>query len=360
MGFRKIDPDQWEFGNEEFIRGQRHLLKNIHRRKPIHSHSAQGNSSGPLTDSERREFEEEIQRLKRDKSLLQLELQKHEKENQVILLAERLQSVEQRQRKLSAFLSQMLKKPGFASILMQQSEINSKKRRLLVSKYFNDEVNMGEYQIVTFEKDNPHATSTPLSNLELIEKLDSSLNFLENFLHGVGKKTSADEVYPQPSPVVITEMHASSGDSDMNIQPCEPDGIPSSPQSRDIQSSLEAAGSSNYSDSPAISSMYLNEDAKPKSLGIDVNIRPDNVLDVDALKDPVEGTTAPAVIMEVNDVFWQQFLTENPGASDTQEVQSERRDINGIKSESKSLDSRRFWWNMNNVDNLADQMAHLT
>ncbi|CAK9164429.1 unnamed protein product [Ilex paraguariensis] len=55
-----------------------------------------------------------------------------------------------------------------------------------------------------------------------------------------------------------------------------------------------------------------------------------------------------------------EFLTENPGGSDTQEVQSERRDNNGIKGESKPVDSRRFWWNMNNVDNLANQMAHLT
>ncbi|KAL0353994.1 UNVERIFIED_CONTAM: Heat stress transcription factor A-4a [Sesamum angustifolium] len=115
-GFRKVDPDQWEFANEEFIRGQRHLLKNIHRRKPIHSHSGQGNAV-PLTDSEREEFEKEIEKLKQEKLSLHSEVERHKEENrgyehQLGSLAQVLRVIDQRQRQLVVTLDQLLQKPG--------------------------------------------------------------------------------------------------------------------------------------------------------------------------------------------------------------------------------------------------------
>ena len=68
QGFRKIDPERWEFANEEFVKDKKHLLKNIHRRKPIHSHS---NPQGTVVDPERTAFEEQIDKLSREKAVLE-------------------------------------------------------------------------------------------------------------------------------------------------------------------------------------------------------------------------------------------------------------------------------------------------
>ena len=145
QGFRKIDPDQWEFANEEFLRGQRHLLKNIHRRKPVHSHSMQNQDhvSAPLTETEKQEFEVEINKLKHNNGLLQLELQRHQSDNEMFefqmqSFGEKLWNMEHRQNQLMAVFAQLLKKPGFASILMQKSENHSKKRRLSMPNHFHE------------------------------------------------------------------------------------------------------------------------------------------------------------------------------------------------------------------------------
>ena len=44
QGFRKADPDQWEFSNEHFIKDRKDLLRGIHRRKNLHS-TAQGHDA---------------------------------------------------------------------------------------------------------------------------------------------------------------------------------------------------------------------------------------------------------------------------------------------------------------------------
>ncbi|KAI3744149.1 hypothetical protein L1987_57225 [Smallanthus sonchifolius] len=296
-GFRKIDPDQWEFANEEFIKGQRHLLKNIHRRKPIHSHSTppQGTSSIQFSPSEKKEYEDEIKKLKNETGSLRLQLQthkqeNHEKEHKLIFLLERLKNIQLKQKKMMSFLAQLLEKPRTSSSRLQHLETSSKKRRLLISAYLHDEANAEENENLEI-----HA---------LINKLDSSLKFWVDFVND-GVKTSGQEKYEF-------------GDHDSRLD---------------------------HADSPTVSLVYINQDSrvKSKSSGIDVNAEP-----VGGGGDGGGRAVVPPVKTGANDVFWEQFLTETPGGGDTQEVQSERRDV--IKS----------LWSTNNVDKITEKMGNLS
>ncbi|XP_024988187.1 heat stress transcription factor A-4b-like isoform X2 [Cynara cardunculus var. scolymus] len=330
MGFRKIDPDQWEFANDEFIRGQRHLLKNIHRRKPIHSHSAppQGSSSSALSLSEKQEYEDDIKRLKHETSSLRLQLQRHKNENQeneqkLTSLRDRLKNIQLRQKKMMSFLAQLLEKPGISST-------NNKKRRLLISTYLHDEANADE-------NENPDAS--PLLNHGL-NKLDSSLKFWMDFVTNI-VKASGEETYnfgivSQPSTLVIPEKRIS-GDCD----------------------SPDLAVSLNHADSPAVSLIYANQDSRVKSSGIDVNAEPVAVAEADATA-TAAATTGPTVQTGANDVFWEQFLTETPGGGDTQEVQSERRDVINKHDEGNVLGQRKSLWNTNNLDKITEKMGNLS
>ncbi|KAL9318446.1 hypothetical protein ACSQ67_014963 [Phaseolus vulgaris] len=69
-GFRKIDPDRWQFANEGFIRGQKQLLRSIRRRKAP-SQLTQGHH---CVEVGRFEIDKEVDRLKHDKIVLMMEL----------------------------------------------------------------------------------------------------------------------------------------------------------------------------------------------------------------------------------------------------------------------------------------------
>ncbi|PIA33890.1 hypothetical protein AQUCO_03900029v1 [Aquilegia coerulea] len=372
-GFRKIDPDQWEFANEDFVRGQRHLLKNIHRRKPIHSHSLQNHGQGGLTESLRQELEDEIEKLKNDKALLLLDLQRHTQERngmelQVQTLERRLHQMERHQKQMMAFLAQIMQRPGFLPNLMQQSENHNKKRRLPNGDFFYEEDDIEQNRVVPYKPasvERPDDLPLVMINTEPFEKFELSLNCWENFLRGVGE-ASGEEMHGvggkalQTSGPIISEMHTSSGDTDMSLRPQSPKLLSSSPHSKDVHSSPEVGESMCNVESPVISSLQLSPEVRPKDLGIDVNSRPAAAPETESSKEQEEGTTPSAVPPGANDDFWGQFLTETPGASETQEVQSERRDTAYKKNESKPANRGSFWWNMKNVDNLTEQMGQLS
>lgn len=141
-GFRKVDPDRWEFANEGFLRGRKDLLKSIKRRKPASLPSSQSQSLGPCVEVGRFGLEAEIDRLRRDKNILMAELVKLRQEQQATrahlqAMEERLQGTEQKQQQMMTFLARAMQNPSFLQQLAQQNErrkeledaINRKRRR---------------------------------------------------------------------------------------------------------------------------------------------------------------------------------------------------------------------------------------
>ncbi|KAK7332091.1 hypothetical protein VNO80_28838 [Phaseolus coccineus] len=312
-GFRKIDPELWEFANEGFVRGQPHLLKNIHRRKPVHSHSLQNiqvQGSSPLTKSERQSFKEEILKLKDEKDQILRELERHEQEwkmyeVQLQYSNDRLEQLEKKQENLVSSVSEVLQKPGIALNLLPLTENGDRKRRLPRSGLFSDDASIEDHMETSsiLPGVNAEGASIFAPNMERFDILESSIMFWENISHDV--------------------------QSHMNM---------------DLDETTSCA------DSPAISSVQLEVEVQPKSPGINVNSESAvaAVPDLDASKESPVGTVPAAT--GVNDIFWERFLTENPG-SENQEVHSERKDSDGRSN-------AKFWWNIRNVNNPPEQMGH--
>ncbi|KAK7245562.1 hypothetical protein RIF29_40409 [Crotalaria pallida] len=317
-GFRKVDPEHWEFANDDFVKGQPDLLKNIHRRKPVHSHSMQnlqGHGANRLTDLERQNLKDEIEKLKHEKEQLLLELQREEQERQMYdkqmhCSNDRLEKLEKKQEDMLSSVSQVFQKPGIELNLLLLTENMDRKRRLPRSgHHVSDEASiedpMGTSQVLPRE----NAKSTPIFPLDMerMDQLESSVEFWENVALDIG--------------YALVESHS-------NL---------------DFDESISCA------ESPAISSVLLEVEVQPKSSGIDMNSEPAvaAVHDIVASKD--QFVRASPVANGVNDVFWEQFLTENPGSTEIHEAHSERKD------EKNSSEHGKFWWSINN---LPEQMGH--
>lgn len=142
-GFRKVNPDRWEFANADFLGGQRHLLANIRRRRGADTgRRAAGSSSCVEIGGFGGGAEGELDRLRRDREALARELarlrqQQQEARARLLDMERRVRGSERRQEQCTAFLARAVRNPAFLDSLASRNGLaaapmgESKKRRLL-------------------------------------------------------------------------------------------------------------------------------------------------------------------------------------------------------------------------------------
>ncbi|KAK4743759.1 hypothetical protein SAY87_010071 [Trapa incisa] len=285
-GFRKIDAEQWKFANENFIRGRPHLLLNIHRQKPVHSHSLEKGqqsqritSSSSLAKSERRVYNKRISTLRNAKQFMLSELEKQEEEHkgfklQLQQLKDRLIKIEERHKLMLSNVCTFLQKPSRSPGL----ELQVKKRKLSQIDDYHEEIH-NEHDL----DGDSHLSSI----MELSEQLESSLIFWDDVIHDV------DQTYV-----------SSGSDLELNETSC-----------------VEG-------NSPNFSYPRVNIDPQHVARAINMNSKPPLAAPTAAAPRQLMGPNTALMVAGVSDKFWAQFLTENP-ISENQEVYNGRKCFNG-------------------------------
>ncbi|KAJ6734550.1 HEAT SHOCK TRANSCRIPTION FACTOR [Salix purpurea] len=378
-GFRKIDPEKWEFANEDFLKDQKHLLKNIHRRKPIHSHS---NPPGSLVDPDRAAYEEEIDKLSRDKaklkaSIVGLSQQRSSAKIQVEDLTQRIDTMQQRQEKLLSFLEKAVQNPAFVEHLACKIEsmdfsAYGKKRRLP----------QADHSMPTAENSfvENHCSSRPESNvihqdfsntlrLELSQAVSDinliSRSTLSSNEEGGSPQRKISELNPKDGPTRTSGLHLAPETLELSdtgtsytfkVNPAVPRDLPASGSQalHSLQANLVSneEGDGNIScqlnltlassavqvnKNPYLARILGQEIAKPPESRNESN-KDSDMRVIQNLNLGNESTTlscsqeipnnnqAPASApARANDVFWEQFLTERPGSSENEEASSNYR-----------------------------------
>ncbi|KAF6166425.1 hypothetical protein GIB67_034976 [Kingdonia uniflora] len=389
-GFRKIDPERWEFSNEEFIKDQKHLLKNIHRRKPIHSHTQ---PQGTSVDAERATLDEEIDRLSREKAAIQANLWRFKQEQpevklQLDDLEIRVHEMEERQTRMITFLSQAVGNPTFVECLIRMTGSSlefptvNKKRRLPKGGHIQDitDTSLTDIHSSTFK---PHIAH--VSQLEFSEKLNL----------GLSPAVSHNNLLSQSSnenggiPLVIT----SNGEpKESNIMT---DGFRFLPETLELSDTctslalkkdVPSLGQVRASDLDCTeegdvhTSCHLNltlssstlhgNDAynanklpqfghkmltsvEPRSNTNQKESHADDNATISSSKDsPINNQRSAAPPGRVNDVFWEQFLTERPGSSDTEEASSCFREVSSNEHEETQSEHGDEWRNRRDMEQL--------
>jgi len=206
-----------------FLRGKRILLKSIRRRKTNHqSHAAQQGVVDPCVEVGLFGLDGEVDRLKRDRQVLMVELVKLRQQQQntrvhIQAMEGRLKKTEQKQQQMMNFLARAMQNPNFVQQLVQQKELRKelkeafpKKRRSLDQGPSNVVVEVGELDCVeeysSFVKLEPQVYTEKVLDFE-VPDLDLVLNLEEqigsqkrmegDYIHVEGLDKDIDEVFWQ-------------------------------------------------------------------------------------------------------------------------------------------------------------------
>ncbi|GMI78910.1 ARABIDOPSIS HEAT SHOCK FACTOR 3, CLASS A HEAT SHOCK FACTOR 1B, heat shock factor 3 [Hibiscus trionum] len=399
-GFRKVDPDRWEFANEGFLRGQKHLLKTISRRKPANVHSnqqpqVQSSSVGACIEVGKFGLEEEVERLKRDKNVLMQELvrlrhQQQGTDNQLQAVGQRVQVMEQRQQQMMSFLAKAMQSPGFVNQLVQpQNEGNrqltsgNKKRRLPRE---DEETFTGEHgtispngHIVKFQPSLNEAAKAMLHQILKMNtspRLETSIDNSGAFMvDGVPSSNALDSgsCSSRISGVTLSEVPLTSGQSYLQAESGFLDTCPSIsthlttehtevgkildinlPKSQkdeafqnvpQMQGIVPERGNVEYVDPLSV---VLNGEKSIETGDFSADHEMDILLD---------GTPK---LPAISDVFWEQFLTTSPPSGDTDEINSSSPE-NGASGEHELLLGKGNGWDgIQRMSHLTEQMGLLT
>uniref|UniRef100_A0A7N0TFN5 HSF-type DNA-binding domain-containing protein n=1 Tax=Kalanchoe fedtschenkoi TaxID=63787 RepID=A0A7N0TFN5_KALFE len=114
-GFKKVNPDRWEFANAGFIRGHGHLMRTSMKRR---ARQMQSSDVEPCPKFEEPGFDREVHRLRRDRQILMTELVKLRQLQKttrahIRSMEQRLRKTELKQQQTTRFLAKAIRNPDF-------------------------------------------------------------------------------------------------------------------------------------------------------------------------------------------------------------------------------------------------------
>ncbi|XP_057970090.1 heat stress transcription factor A-1e [Malania oleifera] len=413
-GFKKVDPDRWEFANEGFLRGQKHLLKSISRRKSVNVHNhqqsppqVQSTSVGACVEVGKFGLEEEIERLIRDKNILMQELvrlrqQQQTTDHQLQTVGQRVQVMEQRQQQMMSFLAKAMQSPSFFAQLVQQQ--NESKRRIAgVNKKRRlprqEDGSAGDHvpgapngRIIKYQPSLNEAAKAMLRQILKMNaspRLEPSVNNPDAFLIDDGPSSSTldnGSSSSQTSGVTLSEVPPTSGQSCLLAESVFPVSSGSTANS-EILSSPDAVKATQF---VGASGLNCGEDTvfhdfaqMQENMQETIEIADMNFVGSDSVNGYV---SPPSAVMDgmmpmesdgfspdpgmdiardgiprlpsINDAFWEQFLTSSPLTGDTDEINSHQVEGGVVLEKTPCMDDG--WEKTQRMDRITEQMGLLT